>query len=469
MVILIENVAEMNGIPPEEQLQLDKLLDGMLKEVENFPDYRTPTATSTPKATATHTARLPSPRPPPPSSDLHTDDELRQLSESVSGPPAGSNKADMVTSPRPTSPASSTVTSTNERVSSPIPLITDHFGKMEPLPLRLLTKPEPIVLNEKNMSYHARHGSQPFSYGVVEGSPALMRRRIHSESTAYICETSAPSSATVDSNIESLYSKPMSWLQRQQLKLKTRLEGKDMRSKEMVMAELKGSIIRQDYDDEVHTPSDGSVMSGGQVSAMTLARPSSPMGHYSKVYDGQSDSSVISGGNFYAVTAKPVSAGRNPKLFNGQSDHRGVINGGQVSPASPVRAVSPGLYSRVYGGQSEVSVVDGPRAAALTFARPPSPAPRTSSPLPRPNSPRRNPPLYNGQSESSVVSAGQGSTASAVRGSSPGRYSKLYDGSCRSSLASLSESEVISSHPSFIKDTSRYWYKPMITREEGKS
>ena len=43
-----------------------------------------------------------------------------------------------------------------------------------------------------------------------------------------------------------------------------------------------------------------------------------------------------------------------------------------------------------------------------------------------------------------------------------------YGQSRRSSLASLSESEVISQHPSFIKDTSKYWYKPNISREDGK-
>ncbi|XP_042223205.1 tensin-1-like [Homarus americanus] len=45
----------------------------------------------------------------------------------------------------------------------------------------------------------------------------------------------------------------------------------------------------------------------------------------------------------------------------------------------------------------------------------------------------------------------------------------LYHGqSRRSSLTSLSEStEVISSHPKFVKDISKYWYKPAITRDEA--
>lgn len=45
----------------------------------------------------------------------------------------------------------------------------------------------------------------------------------------------------------------------------------------------------------------------------------------------------------------------------------------------------------------------------------------------------------------------------------------LYHGqSRRSSLTSLSEStEVISSHPKFVKDISKFWYKPTITRDDA--
>ncbi|XP_063882186.1 tensin-1-like isoform X10 [Scylla paramamosain] len=47
----------------------------------------------------------------------------------------------------------------------------------------------------------------------------------------------------------------------------------------------------------------------------------------------------------------------------------------------------------------------------------------------------------------------------------------LYHGqSRRSSLTSLNEStEVISSHPKFVKDISKFWYKPTITRDEAIS
>jgi tensin len=42
-----------------------------------------------------------------------------------------------------------------------------------------------------------------------------------------------------------------------------------------------------------------------------------------------------------------------------------------------------------------------------------------------------------------------------------------YGQSQRSSLLSLNDSEVITQHPIFIRDTSSYWYKPNISREDG--
>ena len=49
---------------------------------------------------------------------------------------------------------------------------------------------------------------------------------------------------------------------------------------------------------------------------------------------------------------------------------------------------------------------------------------------------------------------------------SPGG-SVYYGQSQRSSLLSINDSEVITQHPVFVRDTSSYWYKPNITREEG--
>ncbi|KAL1285796.1 Tensin [Trichinella pseudospiralis] len=52
-----------------------------------------------------------------------------------------------------------------------------------------------------------------------------------------------------------------------------------------------------------------------------------------------------------------------------------------------------------------------------------------------------------------------------IRSLSPGSH--YYAHSVRSSLASLLETmEVVHHHPVFVKDTSKYWYKPQISREE---
>ena len=50
----------------------------------------------------------------------------------------------------------------------------------------------------------------------------------------------------------------------------------------------------------------------------------------------------------------------------------------------------------------------------------------------------------------------------------------LYHGpSRRASLSSLNDSsavqDVIHSHPKFVKDISKFWYKPTISRDEGQS
>lgn len=55
-----------------------------------------------------------------------------------------------------------------------------------------------------------------------------------------------------------------------------------------------------------------------------------------------------------------------------------------------------------------------------------------------------------------------------LNGHSSPAPSLYHSQSRRSSLTSLNESsEVISSHPKFVKDISKFWYKPTITRDEG--
>ena len=81
---------------------------------------------------------------------------------------------------------------THERSRSSPPLITpidSHHGggvlsqAVEPLPPHLLTRPT---------HYNPRPDSRPFTYGVTSASPLIQRRRVHSESTAYVCENRPP-------------------------------------------------------------------------------------------------------------------------------------------------------------------------------------------------------------------------------------------------------------------------------------
>lgn len=68
------------------------------------------------------------------------------------------------------------------------PLDSQHGGgvlsqAVEPLPPHLLTRPT---------HYNPRPDSRPFTYGVTSASPLIQRRRVHSESTAYVCENRPP-------------------------------------------------------------------------------------------------------------------------------------------------------------------------------------------------------------------------------------------------------------------------------------
>jgi hypothetical protein len=58
----------------------------------------------------------------------------------------------------------------------------------ETLPPHLLTRPTQWCSDERSRPYHARADSRPFTYGVTSASPLIQRRRVHSESTAYVSE-----------------------------------------------------------------------------------------------------------------------------------------------------------------------------------------------------------------------------------------------------------------------------------------
>lgn len=70
----------------------------------------------------------------------------------------------------------------------------------EPLPPHLLTRPTEWCKDERSRPYHARADSRPFTYGVTSASPLIQRRRVHSESTAYVVENRPRAQPDVDYN-----------------------------------------------------------------------------------------------------------------------------------------------------------------------------------------------------------------------------------------------------------------------------
>lgn len=68
----------------------------------------------------------------------------------------------------------------------------------EPLPPHLLTRPTQWCKDERSRPYHARADSRPFTYGVTSASPMIQRRRVHSESTAYVVENKPRPEPVVD-------------------------------------------------------------------------------------------------------------------------------------------------------------------------------------------------------------------------------------------------------------------------------
>ncbi|KAK4337405.1 hypothetical protein RND71_043352 [Anisodus tanguticus] len=167
---------------------------------------------------------------------------------------------------------------------------------------RFLKKPNyetenfsPNILNSNQATL-----GQPFSYGVVKASPALQRRRLHSEKTAYVCESepdnlkpklsyqdkrseenlisllkdqtrkdnynaqvSSNSSIVTDGSVIA-GQEDLDWLERQHLKLKNRKEGcflKEKANKERIlMQELRGAVLpkqallKETDDDKFNQP-----------------------------------------------------------------------------------------------------------------------------------------------------------------------------------------------------------------------
>ena len=160
----------------------------------------------------------------------------------------------------------------------------------DPLPPHLLTRPTQWCSNERSRPYHARADSRPFTYGVTSASPLIQRRRVHSESTAYVSENRpippprqdveegyvlvprqqfyppvngnlydvpsdlCPSNRDFDAISEisfssSIYDDPsLSWLERQQLKLRVK---KDATDKTLQDQKKHSKIMLSELDESI--------------------------------------------------------------------------------------------------------------------------------------------------------------------------------------------------------------------------
>uniref|UniRef100_T1JS71 SH2 domain-containing protein n=1 Tax=Tetranychus urticae TaxID=32264 RepID=T1JS71_TETUR len=533
----------ISGISEAEQAALDELLSGMLKEVENFPDY------------PMHS----------PSLKRSTDNQpIHDYNNKVNSSIANNynknisleNNEYVKSTGKPESPSIDAVdsftnsdeTGTDEpvRVASPqLPPLTDHFGKIEPLPARFLTKAPPTSgEDERGRPYHARPGSQPFSYGVTATSPALQRRRVVSETTAYICEsrpkpdtivsTSVPASndttqpvsplpeTTPDSTINSLDESSVSieeqvisnghhkyhliddedtsgltWLQKQQLKLKNKHESKDLRGKDLVLAELKGTIARHENVSSMVDRTPDSRSSSPQHRFNTVTS-SSPISRSPLVLPNltaspipRSPQPVQSSTNYHSSpptpSTPPTPAPSEPPLTqsivsNQATTMMSSLNLNDKSRQSPSLASSP--TSVTYSRPLHVSTFE-PRTSIGSNIGTPSNIDSPSTPN---LSAGGKPPLNAMTRQNSIPSTPPHRYVSASGSVSPLTYSQIRDSygrtpsspepgrdspsvyfgqSQRSSMLSLNESDIISQHPTFIKDTSRFWYKPKIPREDA--
>lgn len=184
----------------------------------------------------------------------------------------------------------------------PANLVNDDDEQQATSP-RFLKKPS-YDGTTSNLSSSAPVG-QPFSYGIQTASPALQRRRLHSEKTAYVSESDpneqsnrSPADrrseenliellkqeATDDARLNNSGSRQFStnssivsdgsviagredlgWLERQKLKLKSRKEGdlwRDRFNKERsLMQELRTAVKpkQQEYDQPLHIDTNQSI------------------------------------------------------------------------------------------------------------------------------------------------------------------------------------------------------------------
>lgn len=201
-----------------ERDELDELINVMLDEVRHFPDstsIRRSNSSSSKTIVSGNQKGNHNRRHLPSSSNESVATSSCNTSRGRNSPSfssgltrSGSKKITIpqVFQYKPTSPVSSlhpfvsrkhhvpASDTTNTLYSKVTPSLTRFRGKSIASPESLydmpsVTPPPPhLQLLRRPTDYHATIDSKPFSYGVTAASPLIRRRRIHSESTAYVSE-----------------------------------------------------------------------------------------------------------------------------------------------------------------------------------------------------------------------------------------------------------------------------------------
>ena len=192
----------------QEQEALDELLSGMMEQIQTLPDHP---GTTLRKSSSTITQ--------PTSPDVS---HYSSITRSPTAPAVNQRQSEYSS---PKSIFNGSGYSSGGQTTSPDVIQT-----------RFLTKPISVSSSDDNKKpFRSPPSSQPFSYGVPINSPALQRRRVFSESTAYVTENVVPKAVLenesrdaddvfsdyASSSYQDTFSEdgtPLTWLQRQQTK-----------------------------------------------------------------------------------------------------------------------------------------------------------------------------------------------------------------------------------------------------------
>ncbi|RWS26717.1 tensin-like protein [Leptotrombidium deliense] len=431
-----------------EQAELDELLNGLLKQIASFPDpinrsnkYEKTYSTSVPTSTTYFPTKL----------------------STTSKPEQSAPKV--------------YETDRNSSISGETPAS------------RFTPKYQPSSFSDER-PYHTRAGSRPFSYGVTAGSPAMQRRRLLSESSAYVCESTP--SRHIEDEVFTDAADDLTWLQRQQQKLRAKREVQSIEDRhfkeQMMLAELRGTVSKRLPKEKSSSPSPSltnpiHVHTNGHSpspAALSFAKP--PMA----VALSRQLSAPTSPITPTRVSSRNITLTRCPTQ-NWQNPPRTLQR--QQSDNSYDRCERPFVavkkahqlnreHMSTYGTTPEQALVSSPVYGNYYPYQPNSYAPynRHFDYATKEDSPPRSQ-FADDDSVSATYSSihqstpkikdGLGEVTPSFENGGPDSPSVYYGQSRRSSMLSLNDSEVISQHPVFVKDTSNYWYKPKISREEA--